>query len=109
MISALSRRDDFLLLQRSGITRRSGPLRARVVLAENPPVGSVKLGFTIGRKFGPAVKRNRIRRRLRHSIVDAAQTTTVGTSHVLIGAAPAALSASYPELVGHCRRLLEAA
>ncbi|MGI9608998.1 MAG: ribonuclease P protein component [Acidimicrobiia bacterium] len=109
MISALSRRDDFLLLQRSGTTRRSGPLRARVILAENPPVESVRLGFTIGRKFGSAVRRNRIRRRLRHSVVDAARTTDVGTSHVLIGAAPSALSTSYPDLVSHCRRLLEAA
>ena len=108
MITALSRRNDFLLLRESGTTRRSGPLRARVIQGE-PPVAQVKLGFTVGRRFGTAVKRNRIKRRLRHGIADAAQSTEVATTHVLVGATPAALSTSYPELVDHCRRLLEPA
>ncbi|NND01980.1 MAG: hypothetical protein HKN91_04275 [Acidimicrobiia bacterium] len=108
MIAALSRRVDFLLLKETGTTRRSGPLRARVVLAD-PPVTTVKLGFTVGRSFGTAVKRNRVRRRLRHGISDAAQSTQVATTHVLVGAAPAALCIGYSDLVDHCRRLLEPA
>ncbi|MBT8239767.1 MAG: ribonuclease P protein component [Acidimicrobiia bacterium] len=108
MISALSRRDDFLLLSEIGTTRRSGPLRARVIVAE-PPITSMKVGFTVGRSFGTAVKRNRIRRRLRHCIVEAAQSTQVATTHLLVGAAPTALCVSHPELVNHCRRLMEPA
>jgi hypothetical protein len=50
-----------------------------------------------------------MRRRLRHCIAEVAQSAPVGTSHLLVGAAPAALCTSYPELVNHCRRLMEPA
>ncbi|NNE96857.1 MAG: hypothetical protein HKN24_12595 [Acidimicrobiales bacterium] len=107
MITALSRRNDFALLQRSGIIRRSGPLRARVIVVENPPPESIKLGFTIGRKFGPAVRRNRMRRRLRHCVAEAAAgSVEVDTSHLLLTASPEALVTSHTELVGHCRNVM---
>lgn len=89
--------------------RRSGPLRARVVIGETTPVNSLKLGFTIGRKFGSAVQRNRMRRRLRHCVAEVVRSGEVDASHVLIGAAPSALGSPHPELMQHCRQLLVAA
>lgn len=77
------------------------------MIVEEPPVDSVKLGFTIGRSFGTAVKRNRARRRIRHGMSEAAKSSEVVTTHLLVGASPDALSTSYPELVDHCRCLLE--
>jgi ribonuclease P protein component len=106
VITALSRREDFLRVRSSGIMRRSGPLRARVVLADALPVESVKLGFSIGKKFGNAVQRNRMRRRLRHSVAQAVTAGDVRASHVLLGASPAALDETFSDLVVHCQNLI---
>jgi ribonuclease P protein component len=65
------------------------------------------LGFTIGKRFGTAVERNRMRRRLRHCVNEAMTLGPVGTSHVLMGASRPALTVPYRELVGHCRSIIE--
>ncbi|NNF54485.1 MAG: hypothetical protein HKN03_08585 [Acidimicrobiales bacterium] len=111
MIDRLTHRSQFQLLRLSGENRRSGPLRARVVLGASPVADhglpcSVRLGFTIGRSFGSAVDRNRMRRRLRHSASEACDRGSVGVTHVLMGADRAALQLPYPDLVAHCANLM---
>ena len=111
MIDRLTHRSQFQLLRSSGENRRSGPLRARVVIgaserADRAPLPTVSLGFTIGRSFGSAVDRNRMRRRLRHSASDACDRGPVGVTHVLMGAERAALRLPYQDLVAHCAKLM---
>ncbi len=48
-----------------------------------------------------------MRRRLRHCVGEAMTLGPVGTSHVILGAARPALTVSHPELVRHCRAIIE--
>jgi ribonuclease P protein component len=67
VIGRIQRRGDFARLRRSGLTARAGALRVSFLHAEPgahaQPVASV--GFAVPRQYGPAVRRNRARRRLR--------------------------------------------
>ena len=54
------------------------------------------MAYTIGRRVGPAVVRNRLRRRLRTLIRESAPTLRPGA--YLIGAGPAAVQLSYEDL-----------
>lgn len=58
----LRRRGEFLRLQRVGKTRGRGNL---VVIVEGRPGHESRLGITASRKVGPAVVRNRVKRRVR--------------------------------------------
>lgn len=59
---ALSRRRDFDRLRREGIRLRRGPIR---MIARVDPTDVTRLAVALPRSVGPAVVRNRIRRRLR--------------------------------------------
>jgi len=61
---------------------------------EEPP----RVAFTIGRRVGPAVVRNRLRRRLRMLMREMAPELRPGA--YLIGAGPAAAALSFGELSG---------
>lgn len=84
---------DFERVFRSGRRVRAGPLV--VVTAVGLP-GRVRLGLVAGRRIGPAVDRNRVKRRLRHAVREAA--VSPGTDVVVIGSR-AALSADFVDLV----------
>lgn len=105
MILKLTHRDDFDLVRRLGEMRRSGPLGARVV-PTSVPVEDIRVGYAISRRFGTAVKRNRMRRRLRHSVAQAVSEGPVLASHALFDAAPPALTIGHADLVDHCRTIL---
>lgn len=105
MILRLAHRDDFDLVRRLGEKRRSGPLGARVVPTA-VPADAVRVGYAIGRRFGSAVKRNRMRRRLRHCVAQVVSEGPVLASHALFSADPAALDVAHGELVDHCRAIL---
>lgn len=105
VILRLAHRDDFDLVRRLGEKRRSGPLGARVVPTPTP-ADDVRVGYAIGRRFGSAVKRNRMRRRLRHCVAQVVSEGPVPASHALFSAEPAALGVAHGELVGHCRAIL---
>jgi ribonuclease P protein component len=47
--------------------------------------GPVRVGFTVSRKVGTAVERNRVRRRLRDVVRLAAERLRAGHDYVLIG------------------------
>ena len=71
VIEALSGRRSFERLRTEGMRRGRGPLRlvSRPAPAHKP-TQSAKIGFSISRRVGNAVQRNRIRRRIRAILRD---------------------------------------
>lgn len=76
MIEALSSRRSFERLRAEGVRRGRGPLRlvSRGAPQHNP-TQSARIGFAIPRTVGNAVRRNRIRRRLRAVLRDVSRET----------------------------------
>lgn len=65
-----------------------------------------RLAFSISRSVGPAVARNRLRRRLRAAIQSAAGSGQLRDGWVLVGAHHAALEQTFGELHDEVTRLL---
>ena len=62
------------------------------------PVAPPRVAFAIGRKLGPAVDRNQVRRRLRAIFSTAAAEGRVPPGAYLAVVRPAAMSASFSQL-----------
>lgn len=56
------------------------------------------VAYAVGRTIGGAVVRNRVRRRLRALLVAEAARAPLAPGYYLVGAAPAAVEASYQQL-----------
>jgi ribonuclease P protein component len=98
------RREDFTATVRGG--RRAG---APGLVLHRSDTGSdtpARAGFIIGRSVGPAVQRNRLRRRLRHLIAPRLEQLPAGTM-VVIRANPSATELSGRELAATLDRLLD--
>jgi len=67
------------------------------------PSGVPRIGFTVTKKTGNAVERNRIRRRLKAAVCDVAGSAAEGIDYVLIGRREA-LSATFDSLCDTMRR-----
>ena len=92
----LRKRADFLMVARGNKI----PTAAFVLQALNRGDGGpIRVGFTISRKVGSAVERNRVRRRLRQVVRLAGRTTGLprGHDYVLVGRR-AALSLPFEQL-----------
>ena len=85
-------RASFAALAATGRRARSGVLRVTAVVGD--PADLPCVAFAIGRAVGPAVVRNRLRRRLRAAIVELAPAP--GT--YLVAVDPVAARCSYAEL-----------
>jgi ribonuclease P protein component len=85
----------FVDLAQRGRTVRSGPIRVRYLAA--PESASASVGYAIGKRVGPAVVRNRIRRRLRSAIF--ASTTPLTSGFYLISTDSSAATVPFDELV----------
>jgi ribonuclease P protein component len=83
----LRQRADFLAAaQGAKVTTAAFVLQAR----ERKDSGPARVGFTVSRKVGNAVERNRVRRRLREIVrLGAAARLRSGHDYVLIGRRPA--------------------
>ena len=92
-VARLRGRRTFADLTERGRTVRSGPLRVRYFAAPIAPA----VGYSIGKKMGGAVERNRIRRRLRAAVA-AAQTPLTG-GFFLVSADPSSLDVPFDALV----------
>jgi ribonuclease P protein component len=93
LIWRVDRRDTFESLRR-GRRRREGPITVSWVPGD--PAEPPRVAYTIGRRVGSAVVRNRVRRRLRMLIRETAPQMAPGA--YLIGVGPAAAVLSYEEL-----------
>jgi ribonuclease P protein component len=93
----LRSRPDFQSVAKGAKTARPGfVLQGRRRSAE----GSPRFGFTVSRKVGNAVERNRVRRRLKEAVRLAAEKDALaGVDYVLIGRT-AALGRSFDRLLG---------
>lgn len=102
--AGLGDRRAFLRVQGSGHKFRGRTLIMQVVKSETP--GAPRVGFTVSRKVGNAVVRNRVRRRLKEIIRLAQRSLNLDHEFVLI-ALPGAARASYDALQQEVQCLLD--
>jgi ribonuclease P protein component len=70
----------------------------------------VRVGFVVSKAVGPAVTRNRVKRRLRHLAreqLSSSETPLLGSAVLVVRALPAAAGARYTELRADLARCLE--
>ena len=99
----LKRRADFLAAA-TGSKVPSGPFVLQTRLREDES-GPVRVGFTVTKKAGNAVERNRIRRRLRELVRLSNDTMQAGHDYVLIGRRNA-LNAPFDKMADEFKRAL---
>ena len=93
MVWRIGDRATFEALRRSGRRARRGP-----VTVTYAPVGEgpqARVAYAVGRRVGNAVTRNRVRRRLRAAV---AQAAGLRPGAYLVAAGPAAAGTDYEEL-----------
>jgi ribonuclease P protein component len=95
----------FRALQRDGARGRSGPLTVIALVDTQPSAAAVRAAFAVSRRVGPAVTRNRIRRRLRAIL----RELDLAPGAYLVVAGSAAATTPYEELRAHAARAAEAA
>jgi ribonuclease P protein component len=98
----LSRPQDFVALQERGTIRSHPLLATRILRTDNGPT---RFALATGRALGPAVVRNRVRRRLREALRSMGPSTRPGWD-VLVIARPAIVKADYRTVTQTLRRLL---
>ncbi|WP_099865735.1 ribonuclease P protein component [Pararhizobium haloflavum] len=103
----LKRRPDFLAVQKG--ERRKGPFFLLEVLQRQAPADTTpaRVGFTVTRRQGNAVERNRMRRRLREAVrVSAEPCLKAGHDYVLV-ARRDTLRASFSRLTSSLKARIE--
>lgn len=97
----LKRRSEFLAAAKGLRLHTPNFIVQAVARPESPE--RVGIGFTVTRKLGKAVVRNRIRRRLREAVRAAADALAAGGLDIVIVARGTALSCPFEELVRSLR------
>jgi ribonuclease P protein component len=97
---------EFAAVVRDG--RRAGTPGLVVHIASTPHPTPARAGFVIARNVGPAVVRNRIRRRLRHLVRPRLDAMPDGTD-LVIRVLPAAAGLARPELAATFTTVLDRA
>jgi ribonuclease P protein component len=101
---SLTQRRDFLRVQREG--RRFRRERVTLLVGANAAL-PVRVGYTVSRRVGESVVRNRVRRRLREIVRLHQELLVPGHDYVIV-ATPPSVKASYAELEGDLTAVLEA-
>jgi ribonuclease P protein component len=103
-VERLRQRADFLAAAAAmKVPTAAFVLQVRKRSEKGPP----RVGFTVSRKVGTAVERNRVRRRLKEMVrLSAATGLSAGNDYVLIGRR-AALSLPFDEIAKDFKRALE--
>ncbi len=101
----LKRRAQFKAAAKGKRVRRRGFVLQAVVV-DSRAAGNARFGFTVTKKTGIAVVRNRIRRRLRNAVSMAQSHAKASTDYVLVGRR-AALTLPFGRLVDDVRSGLE--
>lgn len=100
----LLRRADFLRVAK-GRRFHTSVFSVQAAVRDDP-VGPPRFGFTVTRKTGGAVERNRMRRRLREAVRRAAALEArVGIDYVIVARRPS-LEAGFDQLVSEMTRAL---
>lgn len=95
LIGRVNDRATFDALRREGRRGRRGPM----TVVHLPGTGEVRVAYAIGRKVGPAVVRNRLRRRLRAAVRDLHRSGDgLPPGAYLVSARPEAARLGYAEL-----------
>ena len=95
LIGRVGDRATFDALRRDGRRARRGPMTVVYL----PGGNDVRVAYAIGRKVGPAVVRNRVRRRLREAVRELDRTTGgLGCGAYLVTVRPEAAGCTYREL-----------
>jgi ribonuclease P protein component len=102
-IGRVRTRAGFAALAATGRRARGGLVRVTTVVGD--PADRVEAAYAIGRSVGPAVVRNRIRRRLRAALAE----LRPAPGRYLIGVTPDAAGASYAGLRADLAAALERA
>lgn len=102
----MTRSGDIDVTVRSGV--RSGRRLLVVHLARVPDAGSVLAAFAVSKAVGPAVVRNRVKRRLRHVVSPRLQRLDPG-SRLVVRALPPAAAATSDELAADLEGALRTA
>lgn len=97
-------RATFAELRRQGRRVRRGPIS--VTFVGGGPSGPPRVAYAVGRRVGSAVRRNRLRRRLRAVVADLAPDMRPGA--YLVGAAADAADLPFGELKAVVSRALRA-
>jgi ribonuclease P protein component len=97
-METLRRRSEFLAVGRGARLVRQGFVLQGLLAGGERSSRPPRFGFTVTKKIGNAVVRNRIRRRLRAAVRQAALHAAAGADYVLI-ARPAALTLPFERLV----------
>lgn len=108
MISGISDRATFARIRSEGQHVRSADLRLRYLDTAGDVAAPIALAYSISRKVGGAVVRNRIRRRLRAifaELLDESQEPSVGAAVVIV--LPGAGDRSYAELKAQVLELMK--
>jgi ribonuclease P protein component len=100
------RREDFTAAVRGGV--RFGCPGLVIHVSTSAESGPARAGFIVGRSVGPAVRRNRLRRQLRHLLAPHLDRLPPGTT-VVIRATPAVAQLRGRELAAALDRLLDRA
>jgi len=98
----LSSPRDYATLTAEGTSRSHPLLVARI---RRTDLGVTRFGFAVGRRLGGAVRRNRIRRRVREALMAMAPALQPGWD-VLIIARPPIVEADHDTLVGALAKVL---
>jgi ribonuclease P protein component len=108
LIGRISARREFEQLTRHGRRARTTTLWCRYL--DEPGASPPRVAFAIGRAVGPAVTRNRLRRRLRELVRRAvlSDPPLLTGGRLLIGARPAAAELSFERLAREVDDLLRA-
>jgi ribonuclease P protein component len=94
-VGRITSRAAFAEVQRSRARGASGPVRAVFVPADETATGVFpQVGYAIGRRCGPAVVRNRLRRRARAVVREEAPSLPRGAFVVRLDPGAAGLSAA---------------
>lgn len=108
LTGAVRDRRTFAALRTNGLRVRRGPLS--LTYLDDGAEGGTRLAFAVTKKVGPAVTRNRIRRRLRAVIADVVRSTPdlVPSGAILLSVQPEAVGRTPDELRNDVLRLLDA-
>jgi len=99
LIARIRQRETFQRLTREGARIRRSPLWCTWCPQPDSSLDpSPAVAYAIGRAVGPAVTRNRLRRRLRAILAEAHATTPLPPVVMLWGATPAATELTFDQL-----------